>query len=283
MESEDLKKLHATEVEILQEAVRICEDHKLTYFLIGGTLLGAVRHKGFIPWDDDLDIAMPRDDYERFVSICKEELSKQYILHNHITDSRYWLAFAKIRKNGTVFDEQELFHIKTHKGIFIDIFPLDNANKQNSIFQDIQAFISKRISAILLRKRGIGVREPSLKMKIALLLLKPIRMHTLSAVQQKIMKLNKDDNSGYFVNLSSSYNYIKQTIPKEKYFPPVKIEFEGKMYNAPSDYDYILKRIYGDYMQLPPPEKRITHNPVRIELGNDDSGQVAQPWSYDQE
>lgn len=266
MNQEILDELKRTELEILLEIVKICEKHNLTYFLIGGTLLGAARHKGFIPWDDDLDIAMPREDYNRFISICNQELSKDYFLHNHITDPKYWLSFTKIRKNNTVFDEKEISKIESHKGIFIDIFPLDNGNKQKSMFQDIQAFISKRISAVLLRKRGIASNNSSMKMKIALFILYPIKMQTLSKIQQKIMKWNKNSNSKYFINLSSSYNYIKQTIPKEKYFPPVKIEFEGKLLNAPNDYDYVLSRIYGDYMKLPPIEERTTHEPLEIKF-----------------
>ena len=80
------------------------------------------------------------------------------------------------------------------------------------------------------------------------------------------MSYNGRNDSEYHINLGSNYNYIKQTIPKDKYYPPVKVEFEGDFYNAPNDWDYVLKRIYGDYMKLPPKDKRVTHNPVRIKF-----------------
>lgn len=266
MDQEVLKNLHKNELEILQEVVRICEENNLTYFLIGGTLLGAIRHKGFIPWDDDLDIAMPREDYNKFLLISIKNLNKKYYLHCNKTDPNYWLPFAKIRKENTVFDEKNSSHIDSHKGIYVDIFPLDNANKEKSLFQVLQAYITKKLSVVILWKMGFYKKEISLSLKIILRIMNCVKLIKLSTFQQFIMSLNKNYQSKYFVNLGSNYNYIKQTIPKNKYYPPVKVEFEGKYYNAPNDWDYILKRIYGDYMKLPPVEKRITHNPVRIKF-----------------
>lgn len=271
IENDILRRLQLTEVEILKEVVRICKENKLQYFLIGGTLLGAIRHKGFIPWDDDLDIAMPRKDYEKILKLFETQLNSKYYLHSNKTDSRYWLPFVKVRKNETIFEEKSIRSINTHKGIYIDIFPLDNANRQKSFIQDIQAKIVKRISNLVIQKRGLNVAEPGLVTKIILNMLKPIKLQSLTKFQTKVMSYNGGNDSEYHINLGSNYNYIKQTIPKEKYYPPVKVEFEGDFYNAPNDWDFILKRIYGDYMKLPPIEKRITHNPTRIkfEYGED--------------
>ena len=93
-----LQKLQQTETEILEEIDRLCEKHSIVYYLAGGTLLGAVRHRGFIPWDDDIDVAMPRNDYERFRDICLSELDERFYLHCPQTDKNYWLPFAKVRK-----------------------------------------------------------------------------------------------------------------------------------------------------------------------------------------
>lgn len=261
-----LKKLQMAELDIFKEVVRICEKNELTYYLIGGTLLGAIRHKGFIPWDDDLDIAMPREDYEKFLNISKSEMKVGYWVHFIDSDPNYWLPFAKVKKRETIFEEINSKNIEADKGIFIDVFPLDNARMGKSIFQTIQAKTCKKMSTIILRKRGFYKSKPKLKSKILLGILKNKTVFEISNRQQKLMSMCKDKDTKYFVNLGSNYNYVKQTIPKDKYYPPVKVEFEGDFYNAPNDWDYVLKRIYGDYMKLPPKDKRVTHNPVRIKF-----------------
>ena len=104
-DKETLTKVHEIELELLNEFVRICDKHNLTYFLVGGTLLGAVRHSGFIPWDDDIDVGMPRVDYDKFINIAKNELKNDYLLDSVETDKNYFLPFAKILKRNTLFIE----------------------------------------------------------------------------------------------------------------------------------------------------------------------------------
>ena len=126
-----LNKLHSIQVEILDEIIRICDSNNLDYYLIGGTLLGAIRHKGFIPWDDDLDIAMPRDAYDKFISLCYSELSDDYILDSFKNNSGYWLPFIKIRKKNTIYEEKAISAKRNiPKGVWVDIFPLDNVKTQ---------------------------------------------------------------------------------------------------------------------------------------------------------
>ena len=129
LDSKTLKKLHDVELEILQEIIRICKKYDIKYYLAGGTLLGAVRHKGFIPWDDDLDIGMLREDYDKFMKYGIKEIDDKYFIHCDKTDPNYWLPFIKVRKNSTTFVE-ELLNKKEvlHNGIFVDIFPMDNCN-----------------------------------------------------------------------------------------------------------------------------------------------------------
>lgn len=261
---EYLKELHKVEVEILDEIVRICEKHSLKYYLIGGTLLGAIRHNGFIPWDDDLDIVMPRADYDKFCEICKTELDEKYYLHNIDTDNKYWLIHAKVRKNNTVFDEEIISNVDCHKGIFVDIFPLDDARDINSKEQLKRTRKIKIISALIYWKRKLKSKY-SLKLKIVSLLFAPISIKKLTKYQLKLMTKFNNEKCDYYINYGSNYDTVKQTMLKSKYEPSCEVEFEGKRYKTLGEYKYFLERIYGsNYMQLPPEEKRATHMPLRI-------------------
>ena len=154
MEKETLKKLHEVEVEILDEFVRICKKQKLQYFLYYGTLLGAVRHNGFIPWDDDLDVAMPREDYEKFIKMAKEELNDNFYIDNKDTNDEYYLNFTKLRKKNTIFEQDFQVNYDGPKGIWIDIFPIDESKKENSIKLQIQQKLNYIIYSICHYKSG---------------------------------------------------------------------------------------------------------------------------------
>ncbi len=268
MSDENLRKLHNVEIEILDEVVRICEKYNLTYFLTGGTLLGAVRHKGFIPWDDDLDIGMPRKDYEKFINIYANELNDIYMIDNKNTNPKYYLNFTKIRKKNTIFEQEFQVNYDGPKGIWIDLFPFDNAKSDNSKIIAIQYKINKLIFSILHYKNKFFLNKNKLIIKrIIGILFKPISNKTLLNLQDKVMKWNfKKDDYKYFVALSTAYNYKSELIKKEKYLPTIKMKFENKEYNVPKEYDFILHSMYGNYMEIPPIEKRVTHNPVNLKF-----------------
>lgn len=264
MDEKILEKLQATELEMLKQADLICKKHNLNYFLIAGTLLGAVRHKGFIPWDDDIDIALPREDYEKFLKYAQEELPEEYSIQYEGTEEGYWFSYAKIRKNGTVFEEPMLKNYNGNKGIFIDLFPLDYVPKSKSRMQKIQSQITIVTQELMVWKRfNVGVPNK----KIKEILFKILSIKQARYIQNKAMKwYNKRKNCRYYVNLGSYYDVETETIPVDKYMPPAKLEFCGQEFSVPKDYDYVLKKIYGDYMKLPPVEERRNHNPSIIKF-----------------
>ena len=135
--NEDLIKLQKAETEILSEVIRVCDENGITYFAVGGTALGAVRHSGFIPWDDDVDIGMLREDYERFLKIAPEKLKKGYTLCSAESEPNMPSYFAKVRKDGTVFKEESSKNIKMHHGIFLDVMPYDKIPIIQSVAREV--------------------------------------------------------------------------------------------------------------------------------------------------
>ena len=148
MEKESLDKLHDTLIEILDYVVSVCEENDLTYFLVYGTALGAYRHKGFIPWDDDLDIAMPRQDYEKFIEIANKNKDAKYTLQNELNEKKYYLPFAKVRKNGTKFVEDIAQNMYENEGIFIDIFVLDYVDDINTLKYKVKSLVTTYLKHI---------------------------------------------------------------------------------------------------------------------------------------
>ena len=267
MNSATLKQLHFVEIEILDEIVRICKLYNLRYYLIGGTLLGAVRHKGFIPWDDDLDIAMPREDYNKFLQISSSELKSMFYLHTSETDSDYWLPFVKVRKRNTVFDEAILDDTVTKmNGIWVDIFPLDKSTTLDSLAKRTRTILVKdHLQHFIVCKKHNIWPNPVFS-KIIYFIFKSISIKTLRKIQDIIMSWEDDKVScKYYINLGSKYNPVKQTILISDYEPTTELEFEGKKYAVPGNYNNVLERVYGKkYMELPPEEERFTHSPLRL-------------------
>ncbi len=268
-QDKQLEKLKHTLTEILKEIDEVCEKNDIPYVLVGGTLLGAKRHGGFIPWDDDLDIAMLRSDYERFEQIAETEFPETLYFRNFHTDKNYYLPFGKVCKKGTSYITDIDSDQTSNNEIFIDIFPLDFAERERSFSQTVQAAIVKGLKSVVIRKRGMKVKKTSFSVRIMQLLCAGFSIQTLMTWQEKTMKLCKAESAKYLVNLGSNYSHIKQTMPKEIYFPTSKMMFDGEEFQAPANVEYYLERIYGaNYMELPPIEKRRTHGIIKLDLGD---------------
>ena len=263
MDKKYLKKLQDTELDILCEIDRICIKNHIQYFIMYGTLLGAVRHKGFIPWDDDIDIAMPREDYIKFLNVVNNELKEKYILDFITTNKDYYLSYPKIKNKNTVFQEKSSINYKGNKGIWVDIFPFDNytTDKKSILFKLKYRFILL-FKAIMIKKTlKLYLGRCDFLYKI----LSSIFNNKFIVKLIERLSINRN-NSDYILHYDNNSEIQKTPIFRKKdIFPLKKIEFCGKKFYAPRDCDKILTQSYGsDYMKLPPVEKRVTHNPLKI-------------------
>ncbi len=263
MEKRILNKIHDSEIKILDEIDRICKKNKLNYFLIGGTLLGAIRHKGFIPWDDDLDIAMPREDYELFLSIAPKELNSDYYLDDISTNKNYALIFAKVREKNSNIDH------KKNSGLWVDIFPFDYTNHYHDKYIKLKWKRIKLLKAIYIRKNKENKMDNHFITNLFSYIYKPFSMKRMYTKIYKLITKENYKQTKYYINYGSQYGVLKQTHAIDKIFPLKETIFENKKYLIPNDYKYVLTNIYGpDYMTLPPKEKRITHNPSYIKFSD---------------
>lgn len=263
---ENLKKLRDYQLDMLKEVDRICTKHKLDYFLLGGTLLGAVRHGGFIPWDDDVDICMPRNDLEKFEQICKTELKEKYFFQSSNTDKYYPLMGSKLRTNNTVFEEEATVSSRSHKGVFIDIMPLDEIFDPNDANLENREKKIRRYTGLICESCGYkyGI---SLKGRLAAFFCTLFGVENAKKKRDSLMKYDNGKNAPYITWFGSHYGYKKQTFKKEVYFPAKKIKFCGIDFNCPNNTEKYLVQTFGDYMKLPPIDKRETTHPiVKLEL-----------------
>lgn len=236
---------------LLQEFDRVCKTLNIPYVLYAGTLLGAVRHQGFIPWDDDLDVLMLREDYNRFLAEAPAVLDTDtFYLQKEF--SEHWpLFFSKLRLNGTACLEK--IHPKDpqmHQGIYIDVFPCDDA-RGTEMGRRIQFAASKVVIAKALDRRGYDTDSTVKKVIMTLCRLLPQKPFL------KSVRRGKTDGDAVHTFLAGARKYSKNVIPRRFLTQRCTVTFEGGTYPAPADYDACLRMLYGDYLQLPPPEERV--------------------------
>lgn len=237
-------------LEMLQVLDQICRKHGISYQLFAGTVLGAVRHEGFIPWDDDLDVVMLRDEYSHFLRVAPEEVGSGYYVQAEFSD--HWpCAFSKLRKNGTACIERYIPRDPlTHQGVYIDIFPCDNLSN-NKLMRGLQFVASKFLIAQALDKRGYitGSLLKKAAMRISRILPRA-KLHQIV--------VNRRDNSTKLVHtfLGASHSYKKSVYPRQWFESSVDMCFEGGAYPVSSSYHELLTRLYGSYLEIPSEEVR---------------------------
>lgn len=267
MRENTLRALQLEELNIFKTIIEICGKHEIKYCLIGGTLLGAVRHKGFIPWDDDIDIGMPRPDYETFLSVARKELKEPLAVKCFKFTPDYKYSFARVDTSDIQIETASTNTTKT-ENLWVDIFPLDAMpkNKTHSKIHQKKLLILRLLSKYSVFNEVVGQNKKN----------RPWYEKVLIAVGNRINPDRFMDYKKWYTRLDNAYKKfpydtadvvgnlcgvykMHELVPKSYFEPFKKLEFEGLEVFVPGEYDKYLTHIYGDYMKLPPEDKREQH------------------------
>lgn len=254
-----LKQLQRVELEMLVELDRICRKYHIQYSLDGGTLLGAVRHKGFIPWDDDIDVIMLRTEYLKFRKACKHDLDcERFFLQDYRSDPGYRWGYAKLRRNHTELMREGQERLGQHSGIFIDIFVADNVPDQ---------FFSRRVHHLLcflIRKTlysEVGkYNEGNFFLRFVYCMLSRIPRDRVFRVRNWLAARTNQKRTELISHYTLEYpRSCRYGLPRKCFDEIVEMDFEGRSFYGFKDYHSYLSMHYGEYMKLPPKEKQIPH------------------------
>lgn len=270
---EELKKIQSLELEALRTIISVCEKCNIEYFLIAGSVLGAIRHDGFIPWDDDIDIGMTRDNYRRFLKEAPALLPEKYYLQTPYNDKNNPYFYSKLRINGTKVVEYCNRKIDMHHGVYVDIFPLDEVPDDEQLNKAQHEKVQKLIRLFSLRQvpdisdKPITIPD-KLKGIFRRLLYYVARIipygYLIDKLEKEFTKYNGTEQKNF-----ACLNYPKREtnyVLKTDLYPLTNHIFDGLMVKIPYNYDTYLKTHYKDYMKLPPEDQRFGHKPYYVEL-----------------
>ena len=253
--------LQRCSLRLLQHFIEICEKLDLTYYLVCGSALGAAKYQGFIPWDDDIDVALPRRDYEIFLSQAPSLLPEHIFLQNYRSDPAFPHLFSKLRDSNTTLIEKSMAHLDIHHGIYIDVFPLDGYPKEQGAIESLRAkkkAFNRRIYCAL---RG-GSNWKS-KLRGCLFRFLGYHKHThreLAQLESLVTQYSPEESEiwGNHGNWQGEREYA----PRRQYGLGVAAKFEGLDVVIPENYDAYLTQKYGDWRSDPPPEKQVSHHQI---------------------
>jgi len=266
---EVIRKIQLIELEMLKELDRICRRHQISYIIEAGTLLGAVRHGGFIPWDDDLDVRMLRKEYDRFCEVCQEELNSDYFLQTYRTDPGYRWGYARILKNGTVYKRKGQHKMTARNGVFIDIFPDDNL-PEGCFSNKICTCISWLCRKLLYSEVGALNRKKFISwLGFSFLNLFPKEWGHKG--MEYLAKRYQGTDTARVRCFAWGSEAEALGILKKWHTETENIRFEGLTVPAPKDRNGFLMHFFGeDYMTPPPEDKRVLGHPADyIDFGDE--------------
>ena len=265
----DKENIQIQEMKILKEFDRLCRGNGLKYSVAYGTMIGAVRHKGFIPWDDDVDVWMQRSDIGKLKEICKTQMNENFFYQTNETDSEYFYLLDKIRENNTVFRESFVSKYKIHHGVYIDIFPLDYM--PDNLVHRYFHYLHYRFYRAGLMAKYLDINyRTGLKKVMARLVRIAYAPFSVEFLYKKANKTASkyDKKTGYLANLASASAW-RDVFPASIYEKVSSVPFEDMEVLCIDEYDRYLTDIYGAYMKLPPVERRNTrHSLTELRLGD---------------
>ena len=262
-EENALQKHQMAALEILLEFRRVCEQLGLRYYLTAGTLLGAVRHGGFIPWDDDVDVVMPREDYDKFRHLAPQILQDGFLYQSSETEKNFPFYFAKLRKQGTYAEEPLSRSIDMEQGLFIDIFPLDKCPDGDmcaTIFFKGMSLLYSAVMGRVCKEFVCGSKKKCVHFLLRILKLLPNQwLFVLREMFRRGMGGYLFASGKRWCTVGGRHGYPRETYQKIWFERTAEVSFEKENFPAPSGWNELLKNMYGDYMRLPSPEERKTH------------------------
>lgn len=257
------RKLQLKILDIVKDIDKLCRENNIEYYILYGSALGAIRHKGFIPWDDDFDIGMTYDNYVKFLEVCEKKLDKnKYYVQTPEKEEKYYLSFAKVRDITTTLIEEDNKDIDIIRGVYVDVFPLvgvpNNKFKENILKINRAFMLSANINVInnkILKKIFDGILKLCGRERI------------LQYTTKRCFKYSCDD-CDYWVSITDGDSYENNKMKKEIFGKPKYIPFEDTMLPVPEDSDTYLRNIYGDYMKIPSKKqiKEREHTPYYLDF-----------------
>lgn len=260
----ELEHLQSVILMIAKDIDKLCRENGIEYYLLGGSCIGAVRHHGFIPWDDDLDIIMTRKNYDRFIKVCRTKLdNNKYSLQ--IGGEDWPLNFSKIRLRGTKLHEPEDEYANDEQhGIYVDVFFVDNAS-DGAISSRIQYILAKYDLCYRLGERRY--RSTTMKKKLMIALAAPMKIKAVRNLVRKYINAWSEKDTkrfGFYYGITRWRNVM---ISKDIYGKPVYVDFEDTKLPVPEHWHEYLTVMFGDYMKLPPVEQRVSHHLLSVDFG----------------